>query len=76
MVFVQILYSIISNLIFYFFQFIYFRIDKIQINSANKIKIQSEQQLGGRDSNGKPLGQIEGDGMDSIEKPSVAPSFS
>jgi hypothetical protein len=42
---------------------------------ANKIKIQAEQQLGGRDSNGKPLGQIEGDGMDSIDRPTVAPSF-
>jgi hypothetical protein len=42
---------------------------------ANKIKVQAEQQRGGRDSNGKSLGQIEGDGMDSIDKPTVAPSF-
>lgn len=42
---------------------------------ANKIKVQAEQQLGGRDSNGKPLGQIEGDGMSSIDKPMAAPVF-
>ena len=41
---------------------------------ANKIKVQAEQVVG-RDSNGKPLGQIEGDGMDSIDKPIAAPIF-
>ena len=41
----------------------------------NKVRDQSEQQLGGRDSNGRPLGQIEGDGMDSLDKPKPAPIF-
>jgi hypothetical protein len=44
-------------------------------DEVNKVRVQSEQQLGGRDSNGKPLGQIEGDGMDSLDKPKPAPRF-
>jgi hypothetical protein len=44
-------------------------------DEVNKVRVQTEQQLGGRDSNGKPLGQIEGDGMDSLDKPKAAPIF-
>jgi hypothetical protein len=41
---------------------------------ANKIKLQAEQQVG-RDSRGRPLGQIEGEGLDNIDKPIPAPEF-
>jgi len=41
---------------------------------ANKIRMQAEQQVG-RDSRGRPLGQIEGEGMDSLDKPIPAPEF-
>jgi hypothetical protein len=44
------------------------------LEEANKIRLQAEQQVG-RDSRGRPLGQIEGDGMDNIDKPIPAPHF-
>ena len=43
---------------------------------AEKIKVNAEsvqQQM--RDSNGKSLGQLEGDGLDSLDKPKAAPIF-
>jgi hypothetical protein len=42
---------------------------------ANKIKVQAESQVGARDSSGRQLGQVEGDGLDSIDKPIAAPHF-
>ncbi len=44
------------------------------LEEANKIRMQAEQQVG-RDSRGKPLGQIEGEGLDNIDKPIPAPYF-
>ena len=44
------------------------------LDEANKIRLQAEQQVG-RDSRGKPLGQIEGEGLDNIDKPIPAPVF-
>jgi hypothetical protein len=44
------------------------------LEEANKIRLQAEQQVG-RDSRGRPLGQIEGDGLDNIDKPIPAPHF-
>lgn len=44
------------------------------LEEANKIRLQAEQQVG-RDSTGKRLGQVEGEGLDSIDKPMAAPSF-
>ena len=44
------------------------------LEEANKIRLQAEQQVG-RDSRGKPLGQIEGEGLDNIDKPIPAPHF-
>jgi len=44
------------------------------LDEANKIRLQAEQQVG-RDSRGKPLGQIEGEGLDNIDKPIPAPHF-
>lgn len=44
------------------------------LEEANKIRMQAEQQVG-RDSRGKPLGQIEGEGLDNIDKPIPAPHF-
>jgi len=44
------------------------------LEEANKIRVQAEQ-VAGRDSKGRQLGQIEGDGLDSIDKPIPAPNF-
>jgi hypothetical protein len=44
------------------------------LEEANKIKMQAESQVG-RDSRGKPLGQVEGDGLEQIDKPIPAPGF-
>ena len=44
------------------------------LEEANKIRLQAEQQVG-RDSRGRPLGQVEGDGLDNIDKPIPAPHF-
>lgn len=44
------------------------------LEEANKIKVQAESQVG-RDSRGKPLGQVEGDGLEQIDKPMPAPMF-
>ena len=45
------------------------------LEDANKIRLQAEQ-VQGRDSSGKPLGRVEGEGLDSIDKPIPAPVFS
>ena len=44
------------------------------LEEANKIKVQAESQVG-RDSRGKALGQVEGDGLEQIDKPIPAPVF-
>ena len=44
------------------------------LEEANKIKVQAEQQVG-RDSSGRRLGQVEGDGLGDIDKPLPAPTF-
>ena len=44
------------------------------LEEANKIKVQAEQQVG-RDSTGRRLGQVEGEGLDDIDKPLPAPVF-
>jgi hypothetical protein len=44
------------------------------LEEATKIKVQAEQ-IVGRDSNGKSLGQIEGDGLSNLDKPIPAPHF-
>jgi hypothetical protein len=44
------------------------------LEEANKIRMQAEQQVG-RDSTGKRLGQVEGEGLDNIDKPIPAPAF-
>ena len=44
------------------------------LEEANKIKVQAESQVG-RDSRGKPLGYVEGDGLEQIDKPMPAPVF-
>ena len=44
------------------------------LEEANKIKVQAESQVG-RDSRGKSLGQVEGDGLEQIDKPIPAPVF-
>jgi hypothetical protein len=43
-------------------------------DEADKIRVQAEQQMG-RDSNGKRLGQIEGEGINDIDKPMPIPVF-
>jgi hypothetical protein len=43
-------------------------------DEADKIRIQAEQQVG-RDSSGKRLGKIEGDGMADLDKPMPVPVF-
>ena len=44
------------------------------LEEATKIKVQAEHVVG-RDSNGKSLGQIEGDGLGNIDRPKPAPHF-
>jgi hypothetical protein len=44
------------------------------LEEANKIRLQAEQQVG-RDSNGKALGRIEGEGLDNIDQRVEAPIF-
>jgi hypothetical protein len=44
------------------------------LEQANKIKMQAEQQVG-RDSTGKKLGMVEGEGLGEIDKPIPAPHF-
>jgi len=44
------------------------------LEEAEKIRRNAEQQVG-RDSSGKRLGQIEGEGLDSIDTPIPAPVF-
>jgi hypothetical protein len=44
-------------------------------DEADKIRIQAEQQIG-RDSNGRRLGQIEGEGIMELDKPMPVPVFS
>jgi hypothetical protein len=44
------------------------------LEEANKIRLQAEQNVG-RDSRGKSLGQIEGEGLGEIDKPIPAPHF-
>jgi hypothetical protein len=45
------------------------------LEDANKIRLQAEQ-VQGRDSSGKPLGRVEGEGLEGIDKPIPAPVFS
>jgi hypothetical protein len=44
------------------------------LEEANKIKMQAESQVG-RDSRGRSLGQVEGEGLEQIDKPMPAPVF-
>jgi len=44
------------------------------LEEANKIKMQAEQAVG-RDSRGRALGQVEGEGIEQLDKPLPAPSF-
>lgn len=44
------------------------------LEEANKIRMQAEQ-AAGRDSSGRKLGQVEGEGLESIDKPLPAPIF-
>jgi hypothetical protein len=44
------------------------------LEEANKIRLQAEQQVG-RDSSGRRLGQVEGEGIENIDKPIPAPMF-
>ena len=44
------------------------------LEEANKIRLQAEQNVG-RDSRGRSLGQIEGEGLGEIDKPIPAPHF-
>jgi hypothetical protein len=44
------------------------------LEEANKIKVQAESQVG-RDSTGRRLGQVEGEGLGDIDKPQPAPTF-
>lgn len=45
------------------------------LEEANKIKRDAHQQLAGRDSSGKKLGSVEGDGLGDIDKDLPAPVF-
>ena len=44
------------------------------LEEANKIKMQAEQSVG-RDSRGRALGQVEGEGIEQLDKPLPAPTF-
>lgn len=43
-------------------------------DEADKIRLQAEQQIG-RDSNGRRLGSVEGDGIDNLNQPKPVPAF-
>jgi hypothetical protein len=45
------------------------------LEEANKIRVQAENVQGARDSSGRSLGQVEGDGLGDIDKPLPAPVF-
>lgn len=45
------------------------------LEEAGKIKLQAENIQGMKDSNGRQLGQVEGDGLDNIDKPIATPRF-
>jgi hypothetical protein len=42
---------------------------------ADKIRVQVEQLQGNRDSSGKSLGRVEGEGFDNFDRPAPAPVF-
>lgn len=44
------------------------------LEEANKIRLQAEQVVG-RDSSGRKLGQVEGEGLDDLSKQLPAPVF-
>lgn len=44
------------------------------LEEANKIRVQAER-LQGRDSSGKALGHVEGEGLEGIDKPVPSPVF-
>lgn len=44
------------------------------LEEAGKIRVQAEQ-IQGKDSSGRRLGQVEGEGLDDIDKPIRAPIF-
>lgn len=44
------------------------------LEEANKIRVQAER-IQGRDSSGRALGQVEGEGLGDIDKPLPAPVF-
>jgi hypothetical protein len=44
------------------------------MEEANKIRVQAES-VQGRDSSGRRLGQVEGEGLDDMDKPMPAPVF-
>ena len=44
------------------------------LEEANKIRLQAEQAVG-RDSSGRKLGQVEGEGLDDLSKQLPAPVF-
>ena len=44
------------------------------MEEANKIRLQAEN-IQGRDSSGRRLGQVEGEGIEQLDKPLPAPSF-
>ena len=44
------------------------------LEEANKIRMQAEN-IQGRDSSGKRLGQVEGEGIEQLDKPLPAPTF-
>jgi hypothetical protein len=44
------------------------------LEEANKIRLQAEQVVG-RDSSGRKLGQVEGEGLDFVDKQLPAPVF-
>jgi len=45
------------------------------MEEANKIRVQAES-MQGRDSSGRTLGRVEGDGIEQLDKPIAAPHFS
>ena len=45
------------------------------LEESGKIKVNAENVQGARDSSGKSIGQVEGDGLDNLDKPVAAPVF-